>query len=40
MARMAPKKYGSRIVQEGEENDGPIVVKIVKFSDVDDGGTD
>ena len=35
MARMAPKKYGSRIVQEGDENDEQIIVQIVKFSDLD-----
>ena len=35
MARMAPKKYGSRIVHEGDENDEQIIVQIVKFSDLD-----
>ena len=39
MARMAPKKYGDKITHTGDENDEPLIVQIVKFSDGDDGGT-
>ena len=33
MARMAPKKYGSRIVHEGDENDEPLIVNILTFAE-------
>ena len=33
MARMAPKKYGSRIVQVGDENDESVIVNILSFAD-------
>ena len=33
MARMAPKKYGGRLVHEGDENDEPVIVNILSFTD-------